>query len=640
MTGLRASPWRSVRRAFVYAIWSTAAVALIALINPFEVDQWTLDRSAAIWQRIQADDYGKSDAKYDTGQAPGRDDITIVYLDEKSLLRHAGFGLGFGLSLREHRDMLDDLAPPPAADGTWMAPQPHAIFVDIIFANIAPDLKTYTDALPAENKAAVEAEACARLPAHPTDPKDDTQTAHVKCYIATVARITHYDQWRTERQCQHDSAAKLICILRTGGVPVIFATADELISPTASPELPGTPINQALDEVALTAPAFVSTSGYELVGENKDGRPSTAAERLHTHYRLSPAAALYVANCGVEWAYTNKDCPHKPVIHQPGAPFNKGSVSPIGVQADGAVWSDAFKTPIAVKWGVGGSDRDDAFVGMIDRLHGDNLALRCRPAGTGASDFAIRIAKELAPPLFPEGRRSDCPYTHAIPYTDFDSDLITKEDRALIQRGKIVMVAGQYEHSGDWLAGPNKALPGIYYHAMALDNLIKSNAGYQKVAAPIVRGSNLSLSTGKTFVAIFALNLLSGLVIMVLNEPALDPARIPVGSWRGASRKGWRRLIATRTGRWLIRIALVPAPLMLLLITLYLFLRAKADWVVNFEAAAILLVGAGGAVELSMVALRPLLEEGRRWFRYLDIGDARLFGPDIDAPIKPGEAAE
>jgi hypothetical protein len=632
-------------RALVYAVWSTAAVALVALINPFEVDQWSFDRSAAIWQRVQADTYGKHDSDYEVGKTPGRDDITIVYLDEQSLAKHRGLGL----SLREHQDMLDDLVPSPAPGGAWVAPRPRAIFIDIIFSNIAPELLDYAQALPAEGQSAAAADACAKLPARPKD--QDTQTAHVACYVATVARITNFDKWRDERSCQSDSVAKLTCILRTGGVPVIFATADEMASPSPQPKpRPPEPtaIDRALDEVALTVPAFASTTGYELVGQIKDGQPSTAAQRLHNGYRLAPAAALYIAYCGIDGAYRG-NCPprtsdnpggHKPVVYAPGAPFHRGRVPPIDVEAANVAWNDEFNAPAAVKWGIGGSDRSDRFIDMIDRLHGGALALRCRPAGRGIGDFAGRLLKELIPPLFPDDRRPDCPYTHAVPYTDFDSDLITADDRNTIQRDKIVMIAGQYVRSGDWLAGPTRALPGVYYHAMALDNLIKDGWRYQQVAAPVVQHSNLSLATGKTFGAIFVLNWVSGLVIMALNEPALDPARIPAGSQRDASLKGWRRLTATRRRRWLVRIFLFPAPLALLFLAFCLMQSVEPGWIFNFEAAAILLVGAYGATELLMIAFRPLLEEGRRVVRYFDIGDARLFGSDIDAPVKPGEAAE
>src|SRR5260221_4178181 len=82
------------------------------------------------------------------------------------------------------------------------------------------------------------------------------------------------------------------------------------------------------------------------------------------------------------------------------------------------------------------------------------------------------------------GATQECPYTLNIGYDRLieGQGLETKDLEGLLA-GKIVLVGGHFRASNDWVESPvHGQVPGVHYHAMALDNLIEHGAEYRRHA--------------------------------------------------------------------------------------------------------------------------------------------------------------
>jgi hypothetical protein len=656
---LRATP-----RALRYAFVETALVIAIAALNPFEVDEAAHQHSWQLWKAVQADLYGfhagkvrplakPAGSRDDPNASLGRDAITVVYLDETSLKTTAGVQQP---SLREHAVILDDLAR--AHKG---AASPRAIFIDIIFANVAPKLESKAAALPAPGKEAGEAEACATAAA-------TTGGDAFRCYVAAVAKITHYAQWRDDVGCQRNPLAKLACIQRSGGVPIIFATAHELSRTPADDE--HTPAEEALGDVAILSPAFVADTEYDLMASG--GPHSTVGERFNGQFSLPPASLLYAAYC---WTQSpdaqRRRCPVLPAQATSSPPYVDRAVSevegttplewaarhpaPAAAQAgaDGDVAWQTFLTqlewagddkalgqfarPVEVRWGVG---FPDAFTDMMVRLHGGALSSRCRPAERSGWALFGRLLSVALPTFANEPEKADCLYTHSLPIADFDGANITEADRNLALDGKIVLLGGQFAGSGDWLPAAHGAVPGVYYHAMALDNLIQNNVAYPKVPRPFIAGSAITAEALLTFLAIFVLGVATALALMGLNEPALNPARAPDTSppWLVARPGPW--LVGTRGRRWVARILVAMLPATLGMAFLAAFAERGEQSLYNLNVVAILILLTEGLIRLLIGALHPFLERREDFFRLFEVGRVNFSGIDphqSDVAVQPAD---
>jgi hypothetical protein len=563
--------WRSTLWKVLFRAGLQAALVLgVLIVNPFDVTRWTGLRHHDLWERIQAPSY-RDDI--------GRNAVSIVYLDEQTL---ADAGWARPIKLRQHEAMLDDVARTNRpGEG------PEAIFIDFAFDGAA----SQAEAAAAEQPYGVaDLDACAR--ASDSIPAGQPGAGRFRCYWIKVASLTHYPQWADDPTCSSNDLARLLCIRRSGGIPIIFPTGEKPEAGAgASPAL------TALSRVALVTSADMSSAHeYWLVS------PDRLAERQNQPFHLSPAAALYAVFC--------YDEPHS------------CRSSPVGAPGVGAPeWTKAFERPVQVRWGLG---TDDAFTQRQQFRHSGALAQRCI-VGQGWLGGAKEAGKLSAYGLKGPQRLLGCAFTHATPYVDFDSARITDRDLNDIVTGKLVLIGGQFSDSNDWVsAPPHGQLPGLYYHAMTLDNLIKYNSHYPAAPRPFLIFPS-GWADVITVVCAFAIGTAILSVKVILNEPSLDPAQ------SSASAMTLLRLFSRGAG--LKRFSLY------LGCSVVILGAAAGFWfcdVGDYDSAMLALVLLAGLPALTREWLRPLTEgpSAHSIAAFLDVSDARWWRPDVNENVE------
>ena len=424
------------------------------------------------------------------------------------------------------------------------------------------------------------------------------------------------------------------------GIPVVFATSDAL-TPAKGAPLPTAAV-RALDRVAITSPAYLEGPGYELVPKAGKLHPIDPQASLVGDYRLSAAALLYAAQC----LKIGNDAEKCPMLVTSGAQVNASTCAAYAVDArtwDQLVlfkdlcrlrWNSDFRFPVVVRWGLGVNRPSPAkmaekrfeFEAMLWRLHGD-ATQPCRPTFPGFMHRIGRLAREAFPVFAPEYSTPLCRYVQAVPYLDF-SGAITNADKKLILQDRIVMFGGQYQTTGDWVPSLVDNVPGVHYHAMALTNLIDKGADYPRVELPVRKGSAFSLEAWPSFVAIWLANIMGGIAIMTLNEPALDPAGASVHAPHRRM-SAWQRSLRRGEVRVALRVAIVVVPFAILLAAFVLLMEPVFALNLTVIMAVLAIIG----LKLSFHAAKPWLKALRPVIHFFEVSNGRMTGPDIDQPI-------
>jgi hypothetical protein len=240
------------------------------------------------------------------------------------------------------------------------------------------------------------------------------------------------------------------------------------------------------------APAGIKASEYLLVS------PSRAESRRNDTFSLSPAAALYAAYSAHEGQVGPAEAApcldaQAPQRAEDSAPLWRGPLRDLCPKA-AYEWGADFDNPLEISWGVGSADD---FTKRLERYHRGTFDKYCNAgherAGAAARGaigvledevyILQRLANMAVSFLTLDRNRWDCPYVHAISYADVDSPLFNPDDLQAAIGDKIVILAGQFKVGGDWIHSPFQSdLPGAYFHAMALDNLIQSGRAYHKAS--------------------------------------------------------------------------------------------------------------------------------------------------------------
>ncbi len=194
-------------------------------------------------------------------------------------------------------------------------------------------------------------------------------------------------------------------------------------------------------------------------------------------YDLSPAAALYAAYC---LKARHGAC---------GGMFEPARLAAdqalAGRDPPPALFPKDLQAPVAVVWG---SRPNTDAINLSRAVSG--AAPSCRGAHESETLFwatARRIVEQLV--LLRgagQGSAQECPYSVAIGYDKIAAAQgLDAEDLSTLLAGKLVLLGGHLRASNDWVESPvHGQVPGVDYHAMALDNLVEFGADYRRNEPP------------------------------------------------------------------------------------------------------------------------------------------------------------
>ena len=477
-----------------YGLWRAAALLLVMLINPFEIVDRSEETSRRVWQTIYAETYlqaARQPHDIRGEDPPGRRDIGIIMLEDADL---DALGSDGGTDPFDVYDLIEQIRVAPMAGDTPGKP-PRAIFVDLLLGSRAPEgqdknsLTRWTDE---------EKDQCIRgRSANPASP--------FRCMLFLVGQVTGFDRWGTDASCQASPLAKLACIRRVGGLPVIFADSRDV---TQAGRKVGDAGFDALGHVAILAPTFYDDPGrYQMVD------PPTEAERRNREFRLHPAAILYAIHCLAEGRAEAK-CPLSPVVEptiDPEAP---------AWERQYWGWHPGFERPLEIIWGIGEESR---FTRERENLAQGTEAGQCEAAQGRVGQ--IKTFVTMAFSGFNIAKRDRCIYTRTLYYRQFGR--ASPELLNLLIADKVVMIGLSSPSAYDSLETvPLGRVAGVYWHAMALDNLIVEGADYQKPAQKIFGMDITNYDVRNVFALVISLTLV-GLGKKYLISRNLDLEKSP-----------------------------------------------------------------------------------------------------------------
>ncbi len=489
---------QSVWLALPYAAGMTGFLLLLALLNPFGLALGAETESKALWQKLIAPYYGDSD-----GEDRGRTAITVVLVDDRARQEMTRAGPFNAMAIAQ---MIEDIVDVPKEG------RPAAVFVDLLLGDLAPAGIDVDALVPQASEAAVVS-ACNGIQAGaPTKPI--VVKSPFRCLLIRVATLTEWKKWRDDQSCFETPIAKLRCIRKAGGIPIIFADPGRVFDPVTGDEL----VSQgllALDRVALTASVRVDLEkGYPLLTETADDKFPA---------KLSAAALLYADYCD------RVGCNPSPVP----------AILPAGNDQAGG-WNPAFTRNLDVIWGEG---IRSGFTNRMALRRGvpatpcvaDKTGICVAPYECAASTPGLRQqGRAFLTGLF-SGVKIDptisaidtrCLHTHWLSFSLFE--FLSLEEHVLAFDRCIVLIGGSLANDNDVVAaGPLGGLPGVFYHAMALDNLIRYGRYYATVATPILPWFDVTGTDLANLALVFITTLITAMVMQWLagHVPVLRSPR-------------------------------------------------------------------------------------------------------------------
>ena len=354
----------------------------------------------------------------------GQKTISVVSLDDTSLQTMRGYGwTRFPPTYDQQWTMLDDLMNVGGAP-------PAAMYVDFVYMG---------EGAPDEGFGA---------------------------FVDGVAAATRAKQWSARPGCVSDPLVKIACIDAVGGTPIVLARpspADLDFFPDAE---------RALDQVAVLAPALVGVKAYPLISRYEFD--AATAARLGVHgFDISPAMAIYAA-----WCLGRRDACGIAAFRRLQA---RARLALQGRASPAEDYAKVFDAPMDVVWG---SRPDPDYMAITRAVSGRPAP--CRGEGEG---WRARLGEQMVGLRGPgAGVRQECPYNLTLGYDRIVAGSgLDKNDLARLVAGKLVMVGGEFHASSDWVESPvHGQVPGIQYHAMALDNLVEDGIDYRRSASAML----------------------------------------------------------------------------------------------------------------------------------------------------------
>lgn len=450
--------WGNIVRAAWIALFATLVALAVAKLNFLGLEASSGQRADDVAQRLGIVGYRYSD--HETPR-PGQDWVRVIHIDDEALTALRPDWQGWPPGYENLAVMIEDLARAPRIQPA------RGVFVDLEITgeNLTPANQSEFDSL--------------------------VQTLGA----LTGALDADGPGWGTVEGCRHDPLTTLACMIEWDGVPIILASGE------ASPLLdanPGSPRGR-LGQVALLAPTLVDSRSYPLVRaaipdeEERQPRPSDA-------YDLYPAAALYAVDCLVRARAVQKDFCGVPAIEmarQAAATLRQDRDSRPAMPR----WSEvhvSWRQPEAVIWSSDQSPRQLA----LWRQTSTGTMPKCEPRPP--------LWKRLLQTEPAVGDEQACRYTLSLGYDRIVAGLgLSREiDYPDLLGDKLVLI-GVHFRSNDWTPTPlHGALPGVQYHAMALDNLLEFGRNYRRDEGQGLGWGDL-FSSILTFLTLFAINLAS-----------------------------------------------------------------------------------------------------------------------------------
>lgn len=356
----------------------------------------------------------------------GQRTVSLVYLDETSIEAMKGYGwTRFPPTFEQQWTMLDDVLNAGGA-------APSAVFVDFVYMGQGGGADGFD------------------------------------AFAAGIAAATHAQAWADKPGCTADPLMRIACIVASGGVPIVLA------KPSPADLDLFTDVQRRLDRVAVLAPALVGQQAYPMITDY--GFDPAKSARLGVHrFDISPAFALYAANC----LRRADACGIADFKALRAAAQQTLAGDAVGRQEPDL--SRSFDAPLDVVWG---SRPDPDYLRMTEAVSGREAP--CRGAADG---WRGRFMEQMAGLRGPAaGTRQECAYTLSLGYDRMvgGQGLETRDLERLLA-GKLVLVGGQFHASSDWVESPvHGQVPGVQYHAMAIDNLIEDGVDYRRNATRMI----------------------------------------------------------------------------------------------------------------------------------------------------------
>lgn len=433
-------------------ILKAAAVGLMLAVSAYGVSKLNLFGLEGASDRLADQVYQRITAADYGSDRKGQRQIRVIYIDESSVEALKGYGWN---------------RFPPGYDQQW------TMLEDLLYAGGAPPAAMFVDFVYMGHGG-------------PGEGFDG--------FLAGVAGATHAAAWSDKAACTADPLSKIACVIAAGGTPIILAR------PSPADLDLFTDVQRALDRVAVLAPALVGEEAYPLITDY--GFDPAKAARLGVHgIDVSPAMAMYAAYC-----LRQADACGEPGLRGLRA---RAAAALGGAKALAAPdLAQVFDAPLDVTWG----SRPDPFYLALTR------SVTGRPApcrlDTGQG-WRTRVFEQLAGARAPgAGARQECPYAVSLGYDRLVAGLgLESADVTSLLAGRLVLVGGHFRASGDWVESPvHGQVPGVQFHAMALDNLIEHGAEYRRNATTFV-DSDLLKS-----LMVFALTVCGVLGVMARNS--------------------------------------------------------------------------------------------------------------------------
>ena len=227
-------------------------------------------------------------------------------------------------------------------------------------------------------------------------------------------------------------------------------------------------------------------------------------------FDVSPAMAMYAAwclrsvdGCGVEG--------FRRLRARAAAALADKPLPPVSADAPERL-SALFKYPVDVVWGA---RPDPQYLALTRAVTGKPPA--CRGAAGG---WVQRLGEQMTGSRGAgKGALQECPYAQSLGYDRLVSgEGLQQGDLAQLLAGKLVMVGGQFHASNDWVESPvHGQVPGVQYHAMALDNLVEDGTEYR-------RNANMFLDSDLLKALLIAALAFCDVIVVMTRNSLLDHA--------------------------------------------------------------------------------------------------------------------